>query len=81
MSSNIRTFSKRGVTGVYQEGQYMSYDGDLQVLKSWMAWDEADVGPVAGYDVSTLIQSQRFVTNGLLYYTMVRQRASSYVRH
>ena len=36
IAANIQTYAKRGVTGVYQEGQYKAYGGDLQVLKSWL---------------------------------------------
>jgi hypothetical protein len=43
MASNIEFYIQHGVTGVYQEGQYMSYGGDLQELKSWLGmklmWD------------------------------------------
>lgn len=36
MASNIRFYINNGVTGVYQEGQYMAYGGDLQAMKSWV---------------------------------------------
>jgi hypothetical protein len=36
LATNIQTYAKRGVTGVYMEGQYKAYGGDLQVLKSWL---------------------------------------------
>ena len=31
MGPNIQFYIEHGVTGVYQEGQYMAYGGDLQV--------------------------------------------------
>ena len=36
MEANIQFYIEHGVTGVYQEGQYMAYGGDLQALKSWL---------------------------------------------
>ena len=36
MGPNIQFYIEHGVTGVYQEGQYMAYGGDLQELKSWL---------------------------------------------
>jgi hypothetical protein len=40
---NTRTFVEHGVTGAYQEGNFMAYVGDLQEMKSWVGqkilWD------------------------------------------
>jgi hypothetical protein len=40
---NTRLFLRYGVTGAYQEGQFMAYGGDMQEMKSWVGqkllWD------------------------------------------
>jgi hypothetical protein len=36
LGPNIRFYRAHGVTGVYQEGQYKAYGGDMQEMKSWM---------------------------------------------
>ena len=45
-SPNTRLFLRHGVTGAYQEGQFMAYGGDMQEMKSWVGmkilWDPSE---------------------------------------
>jgi hypothetical protein len=36
LAPNIRFFQRHGVKGIFEEGNYKSYGGDLEAMKSYL---------------------------------------------